>query len=83
MREIKERACIRIGELVRELEKAKTIRTKGGVEVRLLTSEKSKSQAIKEAGLSLPTAYRYEELAGGRDEQAHNAAKAAAELPFA
>jgi hypothetical protein len=56
MAEIRLRASIRIGELVRDLEKAQGIRkplATGG--------KKSKEQAILAAGLSVRTAARYEE----------------------
>jgi len=66
-------ACVRIGELVRELDTAQGERTD-------LTSsqrgdEVSKSQALADAGLSKSSAHRMEQLAGGRDERAQAAGK--------
>ena len=81
--EIKLRANVRIGELVRELETAQTARADDGVEVRLPSGGKSKAEAIAEAGLSKSEAYRAQELAGPREERAQKAGKAAAEHYFA
>ena len=83
MSEIRLRASIRIGELVRELEPAKTIRTKKAANVRLPAGRTSKTAAIADAGLSRSTANDYEKLAGGRDKRGMAAAKAAAEAHFA
>jgi hypothetical protein len=77
--EIKLRATVRIGELVRELEPAQPTHTG----VQLPSGGKLKSEAISDAGLSKSTAHRYEGLAGPRDEQAQNAGKAAAEHYYA
>ena len=79
--EIKLRASVRIGELVRELDRAQAGGAGGGTKV--LASILSKTEAIAEAGLSKPTAYRYQELAGPRDENLQAAGKAAAERYFA
>ncbi len=81
VREIHLRACVRIGELVRELDTAQGERTD-------LTSsqrgdEVSKSQALADAGLSKSSAHRMEQLAGGRDERAQAAGKAASENYYA
>jgi len=73
--EIKLRASVRIGELVRELD---TAQSHGG-KVWRPSSGKSKSEAIADAGLSKSTANRYEGLAGPRDEDLQAAGKAAAE----
>jgi N6-adenosine-specific RNA methylase IME4 len=81
--EIKLRASVRIGELVRELDKAQTIRNDESAEVRLPRGGKSKSEALSEAGLSKSTAHRYQELAGPRDAILQTAGKAAAEVYFA
>jgi hypothetical protein len=56
--EIPLRACQRIGENSRDLEKAQTFRTEGGSEVRLPADGKSKQQALSEAGISTSTAQR-------------------------
>src|SRR3954471_19001574 len=77
MSEIRLRASIRIGELVRELETAQREGPPGNV--RLPSGGKSKAGAIADAGLSTSSAHRYEELAGGRDQRGMAAAKAAAE----
>ena len=77
--EIRLRATIRIGELVRELDINDQAR--GG---RLPTAGKpTKAAAIADAGLSSSVAYRYEELAGPRNRQAQTAGKAPAEHYFA
>ncbi len=72
--EIHLRACVRIGELSRELETAQGIRT---------SSEQSdkvtKNEALKVAGISRSTAHDYEQLAGGREAQGQHAAVAALE----
>jgi len=75
--EIKLRASIRIGELVRRLAKAKT----GGAEVR--SDSASKIAAAARAGFPRRTAYQYEQLAGAKDERGRAAGKAAAEHYFA
>jgi len=75
--EIKLRASVRIGELVRELDKAQGARTE------LLPATETKSTAIAEAGLSKSQAYRYQELAGPREANLQTAGKAAAERYFA
>lgn len=77
--EIKLRASVRIGELVRELD-AEHPRDDGG---RLVPKDGKKADAIAEAGLSKSEAYRFQELAGPRNEQAQTAGKAAAEHYFA
>src|SRR4051812_48786349 len=59
------RASIRIGELVAELESAQGTRT----DLQLAARDGTKSDGIEGAGLSRRTAYRYQELAGGRTEQ--------------
>ena len=84
--EIKLRASVRIGEIVRELDVAKP----GGANERgerggstVTQGGQSKSDAIAEAGLSRKTAYEYQELAGGREERAFAGAKAGMEVYFA
>ena len=79
MSEIKLRASVRIGELVRELDSQQGART----ELPDSTVGKSKTEAIEAAGLTERTAQRYQELAGPREEQAQAAAKAGAENYFA
>jgi hypothetical protein len=78
--EIRLRACIRIGELSRELEKAPPIR---GDLLPIAGKKITKEQALAKAGISTSTAQRYEELAGGREEQAQGIASQAAEVYFA
>jgi hypothetical protein len=85
VKEIYLRACIRIGELSRELDKAKpgTVagKTPGGSE--LPAGGKFKAEALADAGISTSTAHEYEQLAGGREEQAHAAVKAGADAYLA
>lgn len=75
--EINLRACIRIGELSRDLETAKP----GPI-----TSDRSdvisKTQTLENAGISRSTANDYEQLAGGKEQQAQDIAKAAAQTYF-
>jgi hypothetical protein len=78
--EIRLRACIRIGQLSRELE---TAEANGRGPVSLPSSGKRKADALAEAGISTSTAQRYEQLAGGRDDQAFTVAYAAADSYFA
>ena len=78
-KEIHLRACIKIGEISLELEKAQGART----DLEPLLTVKKKSDALKDAGISVPTAARYEQLAGGREEQAQVSAKFAGEAYFA
>jgi len=72
VREIHLRACVRIGELVRELDTAEpggaTDGKRGGSTVQ--TDALSKDDVIADAGLSRRSAYDYQALAGGRDERA-------------
>ncbi len=81
VREIHLRACVRIGELVRELDKAPS----GPVSE--VNSERPevipKAQALADAGIPQSTAYDYQALAGGRDERAQAAGKAASENYYA
>ncbi len=81
VREIHLRACVRIGELVRELDTAQGERADLTSSMRV--DEVSKSQAIADAGISKGAAYNYEALAGGRDERAQAAGKAASEHYYA
>ena len=80
--EIKLRANVRIGELVRELDAAPGSRTD-------LTSAsqqaevQTKEAAVRAAGIAPSTARNYQELAGPREERAQKAGKAAAEVYFA
>jgi hypothetical protein len=82
VREIHLRACVRIGVLSRDLDQAQTVRQADGVAVRLPAGGKSKAEALAHAGISTSTAQRYEELAGGREEQAQAAGHAAMEAYF-
>ncbi len=81
VREIHLRACVRIGELVRELDTAQGERFDPTSSHQ--REEVPKAQAIVDAGLSSSAAYRYQELAGGRDERAQAAGKAASENYYA
>jgi hypothetical protein len=78
--EIHLRACQRIGELSRELD-----RSTGGKNPKatLPSGGKSKAKALADAGVSTTSAQRYEELAGGREANAQAAALAATEIFFA
>ena len=81
MSEIKLRASVRIGELVRELDKAQP---GPAAEIGDSTvAQPSKLDAVAAAGLTPRTAQRYQELAGPREEQAQKAAHAGAENYFA
>lgn len=85
VREIHLRACVRIGELVRELDRAEPGGAidgeRGGSTVQ--PDALSKDDAIADAGLSRRSAYDYQALAGGRDERAQAAGKAASENYYA
>ena len=71
MSEIRLRAIAQIGKISRELEKAQTVHTKEhGSEIRLASSGKSKSEQLEEAGLSVRTANRYEQLAAPEEQLA-------------
>jgi hypothetical protein len=77
--EIRLRACQRIGVLSAELETAE--QAKGG---RHPTDGKpTKTDQLATAGISTSTANRYEELAGGKEQQAQDIATAAADCYFA
>jgi hypothetical protein len=80
VREIHLRACVRIGELSRELERAEPGGAGGGSKFPAVGI--SKAQVLADAGISTSTAHRYEELAGGREEQAQAAGRAAMEAYF-
>jgi len=71
--------------LVRELDTAEpggaTDGKRGGSTVQ--ADGQSKADAIAEAGLSRTVAYDYQALAGGRDERAQAAGKAASEHYYA
>lgn len=77
--EVKLRACIRIGELSRELEKHP--QSTGGRHDNGVVP--TKTNQLTEAGIHPRTAERYEELTGGREQQAKHTATAAAETYFA
>jgi hypothetical protein len=84
VREIHLRACVRIGELSRELERAEPGGAidgkRGGSKIPPVGI--SKTQALADAGIPTSTAHRYEELAGGREAQAQAAGRAAMEAYF-
>ncbi len=62
-------------QLIRELDRAQTIHKAGHrSEIRIPGDGKSKAEAISGAGLSASAAYRYEELAGSRNERAEKSA---------
>jgi hypothetical protein len=71
--EIRLRAGIRIGELVRELKVSE--QAAGGRHDTAVAP--TTTQAVEDAGLNVRTAQRYEELAGLRDEQGQAAGRAA------
>lgn len=79
VKEIHLRACVRIGELSRELETAERSRT----DLHPAARTQTKTAALAEAGISTSTAHEYEQLAGGREDQAHAAIKAGTEAFFA
>jgi hypothetical protein len=70
-------ACVRIG----ELETVKPGGAGGGANVR--PPGQSKTEALEDAGIPRTTANDYEHLAGGREQQAQDAARAGAESYFA
>ena len=76
--EIRIRAELRLGELIRDLEKAQGART----ELPNTADMKLKTDAIKSAGITPMTAHRLERLTGGDDPEARQAAKKAAENVF-
>ena len=64
------RACIRIGELSRDLETAQG----GRNELLPNDGKKSKSETLADAGIATSTAHDYEQLAGGKEKQAQDVA---------
>jgi hypothetical protein len=80
MSEIRLRACMRIGELSRELEKARPNQGHGNVTA---DGSMTKTETLQEAGVSLRTAERYEQLVGPPEQQAEDIVSAAAENYFA
>lgn len=77
--EIKLRACGRIGELSRALDKSE--QSSGGRHPN--GGKPTKTQTLADAGISTSTAGRYEELAGGPTVNGHKAAEAATDRYFA
>jgi hypothetical protein len=75
------RACVKIGEISRELETARGERT--DLEPSDNDVAKSKTDQLGKAGIGLRTAERYEELTGGREQQAQQVAATAMEAYFA
>ena len=69
------RASIRIGEISRELDKAERVRT----DLHPSDGRQTKTEQLEAAGISTSTANRYEQLTGGREEQAQKVASNAAE----
>jgi hypothetical protein len=70
--EIQLRAAVRIGELSRELETAQGARTDKTSSTHV--DEVTKAKVLADAGITVPTANRYEHLAGRRDAQAQASA---------
>jgi hypothetical protein len=58
---IKLRACIKIGDLSRELETNERVRT----DLRDTSDVQTKTETLEAAGINIRTAERYEELTGG------------------
>lgn len=86
VKEIYLRACIRIGELSRELDTARGFGAGGpggGASSSRTEEAPTKAAALAKAGISTSTAHEYEQLAGGREEQAHAAVKAGADAYLA
>ena len=79
--EFRLRACMRIGEISRDLEKAEKIGGPGKFKVP--NDGKFKSEVLADAGISTSTANRYEGLVGGKEKQVETTAIAAAESYFA
>jgi hypothetical protein len=79
--EIRLRACMRIGEISRDLEKAEHGGSGGGSKVR--PNGLSKEETLERAGIAKQTAHDYEQLVGGKEQQAQTIAVAAAESYFA
>jgi hypothetical protein len=77
--EIRLRACIRIGELSRELETNERART----DLHPNDRNQTKEQTLKDAGIAVSTAHDYEQLTGGKEKQAQDIAVAAADSYFA
>jgi predicted DsbA family dithiol-disulfide isomerase len=77
--EVKLRACIRIGEISKELEKAQPNKGHGS---EIPNDGKTKEEQLNEVGISTSTAQRYEQLTGGRQKQAQKTAEAATEAYF-
>jgi hypothetical protein len=79
--EIRLRACMRIGEISRDLEPSKGGRPPKETNDTDVAS--FKQETLAQAGINIRTAERYEELIGGREQQAQTIAVAAAESYFA
>jgi hypothetical protein len=77
--EIRLRACVRIGEISRELDKAEFKPGKGACLPTGGKTGKTKEQQLKQAGISTSTASRYEELVGETVEIGMQAAQNAQE----
>jgi hypothetical protein len=73
--EVRLRACIRIGEISRDLEVSE--QSKGGRHPK--DRNPTKTEQLAEAGIPISTANDYEQLTGGREELAQEIAQAAAE----
>lgn len=83
VREIQLRACVKIGELSRELDRANGRRTDITSSTCMEEVMPTKADVLASAGISHSAAHNYEQLAGGRDEQAQASGKAAMESYFA
>lgn len=80
--EVKLRACQKIGEMSADMEANQGHRSD------LTSSQRrdevpTKTEELRRAGISRPTAQRYEVIAGGKDKQARQAATAVSENYFA
>jgi hypothetical protein len=67
----------RIGEIGRDLEKGHKV-GRGNGQIQLPSDGKLKAEQLAEAGISTSTAHLYEELTGGREEQAQTTALSSA-----
>jgi hypothetical protein len=82
--EIRLRACMRIGQLSRELPKGKPGPKPGqGKLGDTDVAQFDKENVLERTGINIRSAERYEELTGGREEQAQNVAINAAEVYLA
>jgi hypothetical protein len=80
--EIKLRACVKIGELSRDLPHGKTGPKPSKLDD-IDVAQFDKEAVLQRTGIGIRTAERYEELAGSRADQATQIASAAMETYFA